>query len=50
MYALVYLALAFIALVAALIVVAMGVIAVIVVRDLIRNRDRGRPSSGCSRR
>ena len=46
MYALVYLALASIGLVAALIVVAMGVIAVIVVRDLIRNSDRGRPSSG----
>ena len=46
MYAPVYLGLDFVALVAALIVVAVGVIAVIVVRDLIRSGDRGRPSSG----
>jgi len=46
MYALVYLGLAFLGLVAALIVVAIGAIVVIVVRDLIRNDDRGRPSSG----
>ena len=46
MYELFFLALAFVGVVAALIVVAMGAIVVIVARNVIRNNDRGRRSSG----
>jgi len=46
MYELIFLALGFLGVVAALIVVAMGAIVVIVARNVIRNNDRGRRSSG----